>query len=1171
MTACLVGTSTVSAQLAMPGTTAGQTNVTATTSSYANPNGSPAIAPEAVKQVINQARGAMTQRNYELAVRQYRQAVLMSRQAPSVAGDVARLRIDLQVAGIDAALLSVPESAPAASSVPSYAAGGNTNLAMLGDVNGAMPMSGASQAPTSPQAAKARALQLIAVGRAALDRGDTATALQLARQAQALNVPETAFAAGEPRVWDFALDAESAARRAATNNPIALAGGQSSAESEAGMVRQMLFNQPSGTVGDMNPIAQVQGISEFPQTESAPSLGNPSPLAPLPGNNNPALATVGAGDQLYAAGLEALERGDRKTAREKFLEAWKYEAQMDLSMRRQLKDKLTLLQPERLPLAANPAADGPMTPIEKAQLEAQAETSRLYREITTELANTSQLSETAPLDALDNLNRLRRRVDSANVGEDSKRTLANMVDKALEKQRQYVEANKVKIELDLQNDKVRSDMANAADMNARIDEEISALVDTYNDMMREGRTSEAMVVAKKVNELKPGSDIATQMFLESRVATRMQMYEEIRSDKEDLFARGMIDVERSMGSAVDVIDPSMPMRMPDPKTWNDISNMRAARNDGSQFGTVAEQKIRARLEAPVDVNYTNQPLGEVLRDLSAVTGVPIHIDQRALQAIRVSVDTPITMVQNQPLKLGSVLNIMLGNHDLAYAIKNDVLMITSEEAKRSDVKLRTYKVADLVTPIPNFTTSYEDGLAGALRAAYQMANPTPNVQLTPVSMANMANRSASNMTPASMGPTMLGQYAGMGQQSSFGMGPTGPQSGIPGAAGGSSFADFDSLMQLIQQTVVPDTWEALGGPSTMAPYPQNLSLVISTTSDVHDQIQALLKSLRSLQNLQITIEVRFITLADTFFEQIGVDFDVQFDDNVQQLPDDDSGPRVTVGWDGSLPTPDLDIRLNNATSGLLPPFVALDGGSVSSIGFAILSDIEAFFFLQAAQGDDRNNVMQAPKVTLFDGQFASISDVSQRPFVTSITPVVGDFAVAQQPVIVVLNEGTQLNVQGIVSDDKRFVRLTLVPFFSEIRDVDTFTFEGTRSTTSGSRNEEDTNGDGVIDSNDAVDTTNETEVVTGTTVQLPTFAFTSVQTTVSVPDGGTILLGGIKRMSEGRTERGIPMLSKIPYVSRLFRNVAVGRDASSLMLMVTPRIIIQEEEEETQTGFIPNR
>ncbi|OYP39088.1 DUF1598 domain-containing protein [Rhodopirellula sp. MGV] len=42
------------------------------------------------------------------------------------------------------------------------------------------------------------------------------------------------------------------------------------------------------------------------------------------------------------------------------------------------------------------------------------------------------------------------------------------------------------------------------------------------------------------------------------------------------------------------------------------------------------------------------------------------------------------------------------------------------------------------------------------------------------------------------------------------------------ARGGSSMADFTTLMQLIETTVVPDTWEALGGNSTMAPYPQGV-------------------------------------------------------------------------------------------------------------------------------------------------------------------------------------------------------------------------------------------------------------------------------------------------------------------------------------------------------------
>jgi general secretion pathway protein D len=325
----------------------------------------------------------------------------------------------------------------------------------------------------------------------------------------------------------------------------------------------------------------------------------------------------------------------------------------------------------------------------------------------------------------------------------------------------------------------------------------------------------------------------------------------------------------------------------------------------------------------------------------------------------------------------------------------------------------------------------------------------------------------------------------------------------------------------------------------------------------------------------VTIEVRFISLSDNFFERIGVDFNLSFDDNtglnnqipflpnvVQNVPQatstvfDDSHKSIAIGWNTAGPTGDLDVKLTqNSFGSSSPTFGAPDAGSLANFGFAILSDIEVFFVLQAGQGDSRANILQAPKVTMFNGQFASVTDVTQRPFVTQLIPVVGDFAAAQQPVIVVLNEGTSLGVQAVVSADRRFVRLTLVPFFSKIGDVQEFTFQGSVTTDSGSTIQDPSNPDQNV-------TDNITKTVSGTTVQLPTFAVTTVTTTVSVPDGGTILLGGIKRLREQRVERGVPILNKLPYVSRLFKNVGIGREAQSLMMMVTPRIIIQEEEEQ---------
>ncbi|MDA0658471.1 MAG: general secretion pathway protein GspD, partial [Planctomycetota bacterium] len=359
-------------------------------------------------------------------------------------------------------------------------------------------------------------------------------------------------------------------------------------------------------------------------------------------------------------------------------------------------------------------------------------------------------------------------------------------------------------------------------------------------------------------------------------------------------------------------------------------------------------------------------------------------------------------------------------------------------------------------------------------------------------------------------------------------------------------------------TISPDSWEENGiGSGKITEFEGNLSLVVRQTEDVHAEIADLLDQLRRLQDLQVTIEVRFITLNDNFFERIGVDFDFNIDDNVTRLPLEDDGPAVTVGIDnaGNL-TPDLDLQFTQGSfASAVPAFGQFDPNSAANFGFAVLSDIEAFFVIQAAQGDTRTNVLQAPKVTLFNGQQASIQDQAQRPFVISVVPVVGDFAAAHQPIIAVLSEGTALNVQAVVSQDRRFVRLTLNPFFSTIDDVEEFTFEGTRRSRTGTTAVDPTDPDNNVEND-------REEEIEGTTVQLPTLAFTTVNTTVSVPDGGTILLGGIKRLREGRSESGVPFLNKIPFVNRLFNNVGIGREASSLMMMVTPRIIIQEEFEE---------
>ena len=90
-------------------------------------------------------------------------------------------------------------------------------------------------------------------------------------------------------------------------------------------------------------------------------------------------------------------------------------------------------------------------------------------------------------------------------------------------------------------------------------------------------------------------------------------------------------------------------------------------------------------------------------------------------------------------------------------------------------------------------------------------------------------------------------------------------------------------------------------------------------------------------------------------------------------------------------------------------------------------------------------------------------------------------------------------------------------------------------------------------------------------IQQPEVQVTEVRTTVSVPDGGTLLLGGQSISGEIEREQGVPVLSKIPFLKRLFTNRASAKDDQVLLILVKPTIIIQREQEQRQFPLLTTR
>jgi type II secretory pathway component GspD/PulD (secretin) len=77
-------------------------------------------------------------------------------------------------------------------------------------------------------------------------------------------------------------------------------------------------------------------------------------------------------------------------------------------------------------------------------------------------------------------------------------------------------------------------------------------------------------------------------------------------------------------------------------------------------------------------------------------------------------------------------------------------------------------------------------------------------------------------------------------------------------------------------------------------------------------------------------------------------------------------------------------------------------------------------------------------------------------------------------------------------------------------------------------------------------------------------------TRVSVPDAGTLLLGGQRITAEVDKEGGVPVLSKIPILGRLFSNRSKVKDHKILLILVKPTIILQEEREAEAIAALEN-
>lgn len=89
-----------------------------------------------------------------------------------------------------------------------------------------------------------------------------------------------------------------------------------------------------------------------------------------------------------------------------------------------------------------------------------------------------------------------------------------------------------------------------------------------------------------------------------------------------------------------------------------------------------------------------------------------------------------------------------------------------------------------------------------------------------------------------------------------------------------------------------------------------------------------------------------------------------------------------------------------------------------------------------------------------------------------------------------------------------------------------------------------------------------TDATTGNTITSPIKDITTARSTVKVPDGQTIVVGGMITASEDVIERKVPWLGDVPILGHAFRFDSITNRRTELLIFLTPRIIHCPEDME---------
>jgi len=628
---------------------------------------------------------------------------------------------------------------------------------------------------------------------------------------------------------------------------------------------------------------------------------------------------------------------------------------------------------------------------------------------------------------------------------------------------------------------------------------LNSAIDRFNLEDFEG----AQGYASQVLAEEPDNTLARDVLDNARRSRHGRHSVEVLRELMDSYRRWQVDIERTRTLQGRVLV------WPAQSFWDRITRIRGLKSAGAGGRALTpEERLVSEVldQRQIEFQFDGTPFPQVVNYLTASTGLNFVVDARAredLSAVEVSL-----IAESIPVRDG--LTLLMGQvssgGEVVWEITGNVVRFLKREHQKRNLVLRIHTVADLTLGLVDFIPP----------------------QITQLGVSDDSDAPL---------------FGGQGEEA--------PQ----------PYGTIEELMELVRGSIGASAWE---DPATITS--QGKNLVVYQAPEVQDRIARFLDDLRSFAGIAVNVETRFLSVGDAFLRDFGVDFRglgganggplAALDDVTSGLEDsasagiDNGAPGVNAGGAATAPASgfffndggdgDFRGRSENIYGRSLGQTLSALGGGTFQV--SMIDDFSLSMVIRATEKTARVREMTAPSLTVYNTQRANLSVLNQVSFVQDFDVEVAQTAFIADPVIGIVQDGIVLDVRPTVSNDRQFVTLEMRPTVTNLlTPISTFqTLLGAAGAP----------GAVLISAQNPV------------TIQLPEIDLRSVETTVRLPDRGSLLLGGLKTIRIADKKATTPILGNIPVVNLLFSRQGKSQEMEHLMIIVTATIIDLHEEAE---------